>query len=140
MNKTNPANNRSLSLKRTTAKLDRPVPFALALLLPLFLAAPSPAQTIRFKQPQVRVTVPLNSSLSTVITNQVTFTGVTNANLNVSGVPAGATVNLSASTFTASGPLSMTVNTTNVAEGVYTMSLNADALDTNGLPVTNHIF
>ena len=92
------------------------------------------AQTMRFKQPQVRVTVPLNSSLSTTITNQVTLTGVSNAvNLDITGLPTGATYTLSTNAITNSNPLTITLNTTNVAQGVYTLSLNGSGGATNHL-------
>jgi autotransporter-associated beta strand protein len=102
-------------------------------------------QTIRFRSGQVRVTVPINSTNSTIITNQVNLTGVTNASFDVSGLPAGASAFL---TDTNSNPvvnvttdtnLWLVVNTTNIAEGVYTFSLNANGLDTNGAPVTNYV-
>jgi autotransporter-associated beta strand protein len=42
-------------------------------------------------------------------------------------------------TVTTDTNLWLTVNTTNIAEGVYTFSLNASGLDTNGAPVTNYV-
>jgi autotransporter-associated beta strand protein len=103
------------------------------------------AQAIRFRAGQVRVTVPINSGNSTTITNQVNLTGVTNADLSVSGLPAGAsavltdTNGLVVTTVTTDTNLWLTVNTTNIAEGIYTFSLNASGVDTNGAPVTNYV-
>src|SRR5262249_25129401 len=103
------------------------------------------AQTIRFRSGQVRVTVPVNSTDSTTFTNQVNLTGVTNANFSFSGLPTGAAALLtdtngaSVVTVTTDTNLLVTVNTANIAEGIYTFSLNASGLDTNGLPVTNYV-
>jgi autotransporter-associated beta strand protein len=103
------------------------------------------AQAIRFRAGQVRVTVPINSGNSTTITNQVNLTGVTNADLSVSGLPTGATAVLTdtngveVTTVTTDTNLWLTVNTTNIAQGIYTFSLNASGLDTNGAPVTNYV-
>ena len=54
------------------------------------LAGSSWAQAIRFRVPQYRVTVPLNSTVTTVVTNSVNLSGVTNATFDISGLPAGA--------------------------------------------------
>lgn len=112
----------------------------------LLLALPSAeAQTIRFRAGQVRVTVPLNSTDSTTITNLVNLSGVTNADLTVSGLPTGAgavltdTNGVVVTTVTTDTNLLLIVNTTNIAEGVYTFSLNASGLDTNGAPVNNFV-
>src|SRR5689334_11568074 len=59
----------------------------------LFLIAATSSmfgQMIRFRSGQVRVTVPINSTNSTIITNQVNLTGVTNASFDISGLPTGA--------------------------------------------------
>jgi autotransporter-associated beta strand protein len=103
------------------------------------------AQAIRFRMGQVRVTVPINSGNSTTITNLVNLTGVTNADLSVSGLPAGASAVLTdtngvvVTTVTTDTNLWLTVNTTNIAEGIYTFSLNASGQDTNGAPVANDV-
>src|ERR1051326_5282420 len=103
------------------------------------------AQTIRFRAGQVRVTVPINSTNSTTITNQVNLSGVTNADLSISGLPAGAGAALTDTNGTvvtsviSDSNLWLTVNTTNIAEGVYTFSVNASGFDTNGAPVTNYV-
>src|SRR5215467_7949862 len=62
----------------------------LVCVLLLLAVCSADAQTIRFRAGQVRVTVPINSGDSTTITNQVNLTGVTNADLSVSGLPDGA--------------------------------------------------
>jgi len=109
----------------------------------LLAVCPANAQAIRFRAGQVRVTVPINSGNSTTITNQVNLTGVTNADLSVSGLPTGATAVLTdtngvvVTTVTTDTNLWLTVNTTNIAEGIYAFSLNASGLDTNGAPVWN---
>jgi autotransporter-associated beta strand protein len=103
------------------------------------------AQAIRFRMGQVRVTVPINSGDSTTITNQVNLSGVTNATLSVSGLPNGASAMLTdtngaiVTSVTSDTNLWLTVNTTNIAEGVYTFSVNASGTDTNGAPVANEV-
>jgi autotransporter-associated beta strand protein len=101
---------------------------------------------IRFNFTLERVTVPIGSNNSTVITNAVNLSGgATNANFDVSGLPSGASAVL---TDTNLNPLLsteqdtnlwLTLNTTNIPEGIYTFRLNAGGFDTNGLPVTNSI-
>src|SRR5689334_13207964 len=111
----------------------------------LLLVSPAQAQAIRFRMGQVRVTVPINSGNSTTITNQVNLTGVTNADLSVSGLPPGASAVITdtngavVTTVTTDTNLWLTVNTTNIAEGIYTFSLNASGQDTNGAPVANDV-
>jgi autotransporter-associated beta strand protein len=108
------------------------------------------AQAFRFQYPQVRVTVAVGSSNSTVIagfpiTNNtvILVNGASNANFSVSGLPAGASVvltdgNANALTATTqSTNLLLTLNTTNVPEGVYLFTLNVGGFDTNDLPITN---
>ncbi len=109
------------------------------------LAPSADAQSfIRFKAGQLRITVPFGTTSSTVITNTTTlggFTSGTGASLNVTGLPPGAGYSLSTNVdISSSSPVLMTVNTTNVAEGVYTFSLNGSGTDSNSLPVTNNIF
>src|SRR5690349_11525287 len=48
------------------------------------------AQAIRFRVPQYRVTVPLNSTVTTTVTNSINLSGVTNATFDISGLPTGA--------------------------------------------------
>lgn len=101
---------------------------------------------IRINFTQERVTVPVGSTNSTVITTAVNLSGgATNANFDVSGLPSGASAVL---TDTNLNPLLstdqdtnlwLTLNTTNIAEGIYNFRLNVGGFDTNGLPVTNSI-
>jgi autotransporter-associated beta strand protein len=108
------------------------------------------AQDIRFAFQQERVTVPVNTTTSMLISNvpnsnnSILLNGVTNANFDISGLPAGASAIL---TDTNGNPLTSTIQTTNlvitltanVPEGTYVFSLNAGGTDTNGLPVTNSL-
>src|ERR1017187_3473083 len=101
---------------------------------------------IRFNFTQERVTVPIGSTNSTVITNAVNLSGgATNANFDVSGLPSGASAvltdpNLNPLLSTKQDTnLWLTLNTTNIPEGIYTFRLNAGGFDTNGLPVTNSL-
>jgi len=108
------------------------------------------AQAIRFQFPQVRVTVPVGSSNSTLVagfptTNNTVLllNGASNAFFNVSGLPSGATAVLTdtngnvLSSISNSTAVWLTLNTTNVPEGVYNFTLNAGGFDTNNLPITN---
>ena len=121
-------------------------------LLFIFMAASSAnaqstqASFIRFVLTQERVTVPVNSVNSIVITNNVNLSGgCTNANFDVSGLPPGATAVLTDTNGNALVSTAMdtnlwlTINTANIAEGIYVFRLNAGGFDTNGLPVTNSI-
>ena len=105
------------------------------------------AQTLRFKSPQDRVTVPVNFSGEITVTNQVTASGLGGnvVSLTVSGLPSGVTATL---TDTNGNALNSTTGNTNlwinltftgVAEGVYTFSLNGSATDTNSQPVNNNL-
>lgn len=101
---------------------------------------------IRFNFTQERITVPVGSINSTTITNAANLSGgATNANFNVSGLPAGAgyvltdTNGNALTSTTMDTNLLLTVNTTNISEGIYVFRLNAGGFDTNGLPVTNSI-
>jgi autotransporter-associated beta strand protein len=118
--------------------------------LSLLAISSASAQGIRSQFQQVRVTVPVNTTNSSVIADNpltnntvVLVNGATNANFDVSGLPPGASAVL---TDTNGNPLLstdqstnlvITLNTTNIPEGTYVFSLNAGGLDTNGLPVTN---
>src|SRR4051794_11200789 len=140
MNKTNPVNNQCLSPRFDL----RRVIFLMASLLSLGLALCTriaQAQSISVKQPQIRVTVPLNTTLTTVVTGQVSRVGIDNSGvaLNVSGVPAGAGAVISPTSVSSNNtPYTITLSTTNIAQGLYILSVNASGLDTNALPVTNH--
>ena len=116
----------------------------------LLAVSSAQAQGIRFQFQQVRVTVPVNSTTTSVIednpantTTVVLVNGATNANFDVSGLPAGASATLTdtsgnpLTSTTQSTNLMITLNTTNIPEGTYLFTLNAGGTDTNGLPVTN---
>jgi autotransporter-associated beta strand protein len=106
--------------------------------LSTFAQSPS----VRFTTAQLRVTVPIGTTNSTVITNLINVsTGLLSAvNFDVSGLPAGASAVLtdtngnSLTSTTRDTNLWMTVNTTNIAEGVYTFFLNASGGATNRFP------
>src|SRR5882724_885635 len=116
-----------------------------AWVLALLVVSSAHGQAIRFRAGQVRITVPINSTDSTTITNQVNLSGVTNANFSVSGLPGGTGSVLTdtngnvVTSVISDTNLWLTVNTTNIAEGLYRFSLNASGLDTNGAPVTNYV-
>jgi len=119
----------------------RTLPWAAGLLL-LGLAAPlASGQTVNFRAPRVRVTVPLNSTNTTVITNWVDVAdlGGVPVNFEVTGLPGGAGYAL---TDTNGAPLlatledtnlCLTLYTTNLAEGEYTFSLNGTGGATNSV-------
>ena len=105
------------------------------------------AQAFRSQFTRIRATVPVGSTNSTVLagpTNTVILvSGATNANFDVSGLPAGAEAVLTDGngnalpSTTQSTNLWITLNTTNIPQGVYNFTLNVGGFDTNGLPVTN---
>jgi autotransporter-associated beta strand protein len=120
------------------------------LAMTLLAMSSASAQGIRFQFQQVRVTVPVNSTTTSVISNSpptnntvVLVNGATNANFDISGLPAGASAVLTdtngnpLTSITDSTNVVITLNTINIPEGIYNFSLNASGLDTNGLPVTN---
>jgi hypothetical protein len=115
-----------------------------ALLALSLLASSAGAQSfIRIKAGQLRVTAPLNSTMSSTISNNISLSGFTSGTgptLTVTGLPAGAGASLSTTNPVTSGAVMLTVNTTNVPEGVYRFSLNAGGTDSNSLPVTNNLF
>src|SRR5215831_8722530 len=92
-----PAGGLASSASTTTNKITISVIRGLSALMVLlaFLSVPSArAQipTIQFGLNQNRITVPVNSSNSTIIANSVSLSnGATNANFDVSGLPVGAT-------------------------------------------------
>lgn len=111
------------------------------------------AQGIRFEFNQIRATVPVNSTnvsylgLGNVMprTNDtiILVDGVTNASLSLSGLPAGASASIldtngiPVSYITKSTNIVVKLDTTNITQGVYVFTLNANGVDTNGVPVTN---
>ena len=102
-----------------------------------FLAAglTTSAQTVNFNRPSLtRVTVPVNSTNVTVITNVVDVGGLSSdVNLDITGLPPGAGYSLSTTTISADSPLQITIYTTNIAQGEYTFSLNGTGGATNSL-------
>lgn len=98
------------------------------------------AQFIRFRAGSHRVTVPINSGNTTVVTNQVRLSGMSGggATLSFSGLPSGASASVDINPApTNNTPINVTFNTTNVAQGEYTVLLIGTGLDTNSLPVSN---
>ncbi len=115
----------------------------LALAVLAALASTAQAQSVKFRSGMLRVTVPVNSSLSSTLTNAALLSGIngSGAALSISGLPSGATASVSPSVaLTNNTPLTITVNTTNVAQGTYTFSLNGVATDTNSVVQTNNYF
>ncbi|HEY3761665.1 MAG TPA: autotransporter-associated beta strand repeat-containing protein [Verrucomicrobiae bacterium] len=116
--------------------------FFLSFFLLMMLGQSALAQStaaVRFTFVQDRFTVPLNSSNVTSVTNVLQLVNAaSNANFTVTGLPAGATAvltdtNGNAELSTAeSTNLVLTLDTTNVAEGVYNFNVNVSGIDTNG--------
>lgn len=105
------------------------------------MAGSAIGQTVYFRTQRTRVTVPLNSTNSTVITNLVHVTGLGGVpvDFSVTGLPDGAGVTLTDTNGTPllstldDTNLCVTLNTTNIAEGVYTFSLNGTGGATNSV-------
>ena len=118
--------------------MNKNIPCLLCLaLLPLSTAR---AQFIHFRAGQDRVTVPLNSTVTTVVTNQVKLTGVNSsgATLSILGLPAGAGATIDVNPATSNNtPINITINTANISQGEYTFYLSGTGLDTNSLPLSN---
>ena len=125
-------------------------PAMILILLQTISLSHAQSSGIRFQIPQVRITVPVGSTNTTVITgfpstnnSVILVNAATNAIFDVAGLPAGAGVALTddngnpLNSISASTPVWITLYTTNIAEGVYTFTLDAQGTDTNGLPVTN---
>jgi autotransporter-associated beta strand protein len=117
--------------------------FFLSIFLLMTLGHSAMAQStaaVRFTFAQDRFTVPLNSSNVTSITNTLQLVNIaSNANFSVSGLPPGATAVLTDTngnpllSTTGGTNLVLTLDTTNVAEGVYNFNINVAGIDTNGL-------
>ncbi len=109
-----------------------------SLLLLAVLAVPAQAaQTVRMTTTPVAVTVPLNNNTSTLITNRVIIGGGTDpVNFNVSGLPTGATASFDVNGLTASATNVLTLTTVGVAEGVYTLSIDASGGATGNTFIT----
>ncbi len=104
------------------------------------------AAAVRFTFVQDRITVPLNSSNVTSITNTLQLVdAASNANFTVTGLPTGATAVLTDTngnallSTTDSTNLVLTLDTTNVAEGVYNFAINVSGIDTNGLSYMENV-
>src|SRR5947208_3444214 len=86
-------------VRRSALKPSGPSNRSFRMVVPLLLllgASSIWAQPVRFRAAQIRITVPLNATDSTVITNLVTVENVaTPVNLDVTGLPAGAGYTLS---------------------------------------------
>ena len=107
------------------------------LLLAILAASAQAAETVRMTTTPVAVTVPLNNNTSTVITNRVTIGGGSNAvNFSVSGLPTGASYSFDVSSLTNSSTNVLTLTTVGVAEGVYTLSLDASGAATGNTFIT----
>jgi hypothetical protein len=101
------------------------------------------AQFVHLKSGQTRITVPVNTTDTVVVTNTVLLSGINSSGvaLGISGMPPGTGATLSSGIVTANNTVvSITVSTTNLAEGVYTFSLSAAGMDTNGVTQTNNLF
>jgi len=125
---------------------------ALILILLQMVALGHAQGSFRFEFQQIRATVPV---LSTNVTTFTAFpatndtvilgSGATNAILDVAGLPPGAGVVLTDTngnplvnnTITNHEAVWVVLSTTNIAQGIYTFTLDAQGFDTNGLPVTN---
>src|SRR5260370_4326057 len=115
--------------------LQKTAPASLLLLAIALLSSSSQAQTVRFKSSQTTVSVPLNFSVSPSLTNLVSVSGLnSNVTLSISGAPAGLTPTLSASSIAANTTITITLNCTNVAGGLYPLSLNGTDGATNTWP------
>lgn len=109
----------------------------LAVLLGCLLPAWVGAQTVQFRAMQLRHTVPVGSSGSVVWSNYAVLTDVTGpVNVTVSGLAAGASATVSPSSLTESGPVMLTLNWNNVAEGEYPFRLEGSGGATNHLVLT----
>ena len=125
---------------------------ALILLFSFGIKATALAQrtNIYFTPYATRVTVPLNTTLSTAISNQVRLVnfGSNNAvtiNLDVAGLPSGAGYTLTdtnGNDLLSTGQstnLILTITTTNIAEGEYVFTLDASGTDSFGTFYTNYM-
>jgi hypothetical protein len=107
-------------------------------LLLVALATPASAQqtvniNTQFPNPS-RVTVPLNYSGTNLVGMSIQIAGGSNeVDLSISGLPAGATATLSRTAFTNTAGTTLTLALTNVAEGLYWLTLDATNAATNFL-------
>lgn len=95
------------------------------------------AQTVQFRAIQLRHTVPVGSSGSIVWSNYAVLTGVTEpVTVTVEGLPSGATASVNPGSLTASGPVLLTLNWDNVAEGEHPFRLVGSGGASNALILT----
>ena len=95
------------------------------------------AQTVHFRTAQLRQTVPVASSGSVVWSNYAVLTGVSESvTVSVEGLPPGATATVNPTSLTASGPVLVTLQWDNVAEGEYPFRLQGAGGATNHLILT----
>lgn len=127
---------KDVRLPAWTRKVGRLTPLACGLAL-LTMGAVAQGQTVQFRAAQLRVTVPVQTVQSVTLSNYAVLTDVASpVNLDVTGLPDGATYSLSPSSLSASGPVLLTLNLNNVAEGEYTFSLNGSGGAVNNLLLT----
>jgi hypothetical protein len=109
---------------------------ALLGLMLVALAMPASAQetvAISALSPS-RVTVPLNYSGTNLVGMSIQIAGPSNeVDLTIAGLPAGATATLSRTSFTNTAGTTLTLALTNVAEGLYWLTLDATNAATNFL-------
>src|SRR5258708_8688414 len=116
-------------------RLRKKTPARLLLLALYVLCSSAPATTVRFKSSQVTVSIPPGFSGSPCFPNLVTVSGLnSNVTLSVSGAPTGATPALSSTSIGANTTITVTLNCTNVAGGLYPMSINGTDGATNTWP------
>jgi hypothetical protein len=114
----------------------RPVSGLALLGLMLFaLAMPALAQqTVGISTGPARVTVPFNYSGTNLVSVSLNIGGGSNeVDLSISGLPAGATATLNRTSFTNNASTTLTLALTNVAEGLYWLTLDATNAATNFL-------
>lgn len=113
----------------------RPILFTIMALLATAGSALA-QQTVSLRAWPVRVTVPVNGTVTNSIGLVVTIANGTDpVNLTVTGLPSGAGASLDISSFTASGTATLTLNTTNLPQGVYDVAIEASGAATYRLPL-----
>jgi hypothetical protein len=93
-------------------------------------------QTVELRAWPVRVTVPVNGTITNSIGVVVTIANGTDpVNLTVTGLPSGAGATLDTSSFTASGTATLTLATTNLPQGEYDVAIEASGAASYRLPL-----
>ena len=118
-------------LSKTTVGLAFCALFLLAFVTP----AAAQSETVLISASPSRITVPFNySGTNATLVNLSIANGTNEVDFNLSGLPAGATASLSKTVFTnGSGTSTITFGLTNVAEGIYWLTLSATNSATNFL-------